>query len=101
QCDLFVGSRMHSCIAALSQGIPCVGVAYSMKFRGVFESVGMEDWIVDGRDVETSAAVKEVVARFRERDSVRGALSERSEMARQELREVFARLVDEGRRRQG
>ena len=28
-CDFFIGSRMHSCIAALSQGIPAIGVAYS------------------------------------------------------------------------
>ena len=48
-CDFFVGSRMHACIGALSQGIPCVGVAYSMKFRGVFESVGVADWVVDSR----------------------------------------------------
>ena len=42
QCDFFIGSRMHACIAALSQGVPCVGVAYSMKFAGVFDTVGME-----------------------------------------------------------
>jgi polysaccharide pyruvyl transferase WcaK-like protein len=28
-CDFFIGSRMHACIAALSQSIPCVGIAYS------------------------------------------------------------------------
>ena len=49
QCDFFVGSRMHSCIAALSQGIPTVGIAYSKKFHGVFESVGVEELVVDMR----------------------------------------------------
>ncbi|MFC1512093.1 polysaccharide pyruvyl transferase family protein, partial [Candidatus Latescibacterota bacterium] len=48
-CDFFIGSRMHSCIAALSQGIPCVGIAYSKKFWGVFESIGMENNCIDGR----------------------------------------------------
>ena len=47
-CDFFIGSRMHACIAALSQGIPTVGVAYSRKFAGVFEMVGAEDWVIDG-----------------------------------------------------
>ncbi|MDD5327564.1 MAG: polysaccharide pyruvyl transferase family protein [Phycisphaerae bacterium] len=49
RCDFFIGSRMHSCIAALSQGIPAVGLAYSKKFRGVFQTVGMERFAVDMR----------------------------------------------------
>jgi len=48
-CDFFIGARMHSCIAALSQCIPAVGLAYSKKFQGVFESVGVEDLVVDMR----------------------------------------------------
>ena len=48
-CDFFVGSRMHSCIAAISQCVASAGLAYSDKFRGVFESVGMEDYVVDMR----------------------------------------------------
>ena len=49
QCDFFIGSRMHACIAALSQGIPAVGIAYSRKFAGVMESIGMHNLIADPR----------------------------------------------------
>jgi polysaccharide pyruvyl transferase WcaK-like protein len=49
-CDLFIGSRMHTCIAALSQYIPAVGLAYSKKFSGVFESVGMQESVIDMRN---------------------------------------------------
>lgn len=48
-CDFFIGSRMHSCIASLSQGIPTVGIAYSDKFKGVFDSVGLGEYVVDAR----------------------------------------------------
>ena len=48
-CDFFIGSRMHSCIAAMSQAIPTVGLAYSRKFQGVFASVGAEQFVVDMR----------------------------------------------------
>jgi len=47
QLDFFLGSRMHACIAALSQGVPAIGLAYSRKFYGVFESVGMEELVID------------------------------------------------------
>lgn len=46
-CDFFIGSRMHACIAALSQSIPSVGIAYSKKFQGVFDSVEMGNYVAD------------------------------------------------------
>lgn len=38
--DFFVGARMHSCIAALSSGVPVVPIAYSRKFSGLFDAIG-------------------------------------------------------------
>lgn len=46
-CDLFIGSRMHSCIAAISQCVPAIGLAYSKKFQGVFRSIGLEQYAVN------------------------------------------------------
>jgi len=92
QCDFFIGSRMHSCIAALSQGVPCVGIAYSRKFRGVFDTVGMADWVIDGREVNTEEAVKKVVELYRKRDEVRERLKMEAQKARQRVEEVFTEL---------
>ena len=58
ECNFFLGSRMHACIAALSQGIPSVGLAYSNKFKGVFESVGMQELLIDLRDHDHCAVVE-------------------------------------------
>lgn len=38
--DMLAGSRMHATIAAASSGVPVVPLAYSRKFRGVFNSIG-------------------------------------------------------------
>jgi len=35
--DLLLGSRMHACIAAYSSGVPIFPMAYSRKFKGLFE----------------------------------------------------------------
>ena len=92
QCDFFIGSRMHSCIAALSQGVPCVGIAYSRKFRGVFETVGMGDWVIDGREVSTEEGTRKVVELYRRRDEVREALRVEAHNARRRLEEAFAEI---------
>jgi colanic acid/amylovoran biosynthesis protein len=93
QCDFFIGSRMHSCIAALSQGVPCAGVAYSMKFIGVFESVGHGLGIVDAREHTTEQAVDRVVALYGRRDEGREELGRRAREAREKLKDVFSRLL--------
>lgn len=88
-CDFFVGSRMHACIAALSQGIPAVGVAYSDKFSGVFDSIGAGQLVVDPRRLTEGEAVEAVAHAFDERESTRARL--RDDMPRVKAR-VLAML---------
>jgi colanic acid/amylovoran biosynthesis protein len=93
QCDFFVGSRMHACIAALSQGIPTVGVAYSRKFAGVFDCVGAGGWVIDGRDTDAASALRRAAELYAERGSLRRELLPRVAQAREQLRTVFADLL--------
>lgn len=76
QCDLFVGSRMHACIAALSQSVPAVAVAYSQKFAGVLESIGVGHLVADPRRLDIDAILAMVAETFSKRVSIRSHLSE-------------------------
>lgn len=46
RCDLFVGTRMHSNIFALSAGVPTLAIAYLPKTKGIMESVGLGEHVV-------------------------------------------------------
>ncbi|MDX2187612.1 MAG: polysaccharide pyruvyl transferase family protein [Opitutaceae bacterium] len=92
KCEFFVGARMHSCIGALSQGVPCVGIAYSMKFKGVFESVGMGDFVVDAREVTTEVALERVRACYIARANAAPMLKQASMDARERLDLAFQGL---------
>lgn len=71
-CDFFIGSRMHACIAALSQSIPAVGIAYSKKFHGVFESIGLGDCVADAYRCSKKTELLSIVeAAFEKRDQTR------------------------------
>lgn len=75
QCGFFVGSRMHACIAALSQNVPAVGLAYSRKFAGVFRSVGMEQLALDLCVSDRDQVLASVAAQFQARERIRLSLA--------------------------
>jgi colanic acid/amylovoran biosynthesis protein len=61
QADWLCGTRMHSTIAALSQGIPTSALAYSLKTKGVFETCGVGDAVTDLRYQQTETAKEQVL----------------------------------------
>ncbi len=89
QCDFFVGSRMHSCIAALSQGIPTVAVAYSRKFIGVFDSIGVGNMVVDARSLDQETSIARVVDGFLSSSQTSKTLQSRMAGVRNEILGVF------------
>ena len=69
-CDFFLGSRMHSCIAALSQEIPAVGLAYSKKFIGVYNSINAGELVIELRDQSEDEILKKINKLFSEREKI-------------------------------
>lgn len=70
QADWVCGTRMHATIAALSQGIPVCALAYSLKARGVFETCGAGEAVVDLRIEDTKSALEGVLQTWRNRESL-------------------------------
>lgn len=58
--DLFIGARMHATIAALSSGVPVIPIAYSRKFKGLFENC-QYDIGVDLTESDHAESMKKMV----------------------------------------
>ncbi len=91
-CDFFIGSRMHACIAALSQCIPAVGIAYSGKFQGVFESVGVGDCVADARHWREDELLEKISSAYRRKDQIRENLRQTVPRAKSEVLDMFKTL---------
>jgi polysaccharide pyruvyl transferase WcaK-like protein len=65
---------MHACIAALSQGIPAVAIAYSDKFLGVMDSVGAACLAADARTLNDSAILAAIRFAFENRQNIENEL---------------------------
>ena len=58
--DIFIGTRMHSNIFALSEGVPVVAIGYLHKTQGIMEMIGIDDLFVDINHVSGSILVERV-----------------------------------------
>jgi colanic acid/amylovoran biosynthesis protein len=83
--DLFVGTRMHSNIFCLSEGVPVIAIGYQPKTRGIIQMVGLERWMIDIERVSGQALIGLLEALWNERDSVR-----------EHLRRTIPLLVQQG-----
>ena len=87
--DFFIGSRLHACIAALSQGIPTIGIAYSQKFVDVFGSLGCSDFVIDGRCVTEEQAIDTIVHRLKIRVELHSRIQTRLRAAVNKIDTTF------------
>jgi polysaccharide pyruvyl transferase WcaK-like protein len=101
QTQFFIGSRMHGCIAALSQCVPAIGLAYSDKFLGVFQSVGAGDFIVDLRQADTADVIQKVLSTLEHREALREQLQARIPAIQEQIAETFRKLVQGASERNG
>jgi colanic acid/amylovoran biosynthesis protein len=55
QMDLFLGTRLHSNIFALTEGVPVVAIGYQYKTRGIMRMLDLENWVMDIGNVDGEA----------------------------------------------
>lgn len=58
--DVFIGSRMHSTVAAFSSGVVTIPVSYSRKFEGLFNSIEY-NYTINAREFGTEDAIKKTI----------------------------------------
>ena len=91
EMDIFLGSRLHSNLFALTEGVPIVAIGYQYKTRGIMRLLGLEKWVLDIEQVdpqtivpllqrawserkETESHIQRILPRIREQASQVGAL---------------------------
>ncbi len=89
ECDFFVGARMHACIAAVSQCVPTVALAYSDKFAGVMNLVGDGVQVVDLRSTRWEGVNVAVRGALSRRDYLADSLRRRIPALKQEITGFF------------
>ncbi len=94
QCDFFLGSRMHACIAALSQTVPAVAIAYSRKFLGVMETIGVEDIVVDPQSMTADEILHAIARIYQHKDELHRRLASKMPEVKDGVFSLWSRMLD-------
>lgn len=92
QCDALIAARMHAAIAGLSSGVPSVLVAWSHKYAGLTEQIGIEDcvWDLSGAPVSLGSMFDRLWER---REPMRARLLGYTAEARAEIAKMIRRVA--------
>ncbi len=70
QMDLHIGMRMHSNILAMMAETPVVAIQYQFKTRGLMETFGLLDYMIDINDVDKESLQQIVDKAFNDRSEL-------------------------------
>jgi len=100
---LVISSRFHACVAALSQGVPCIATAWNHKYRELFAPFGLEYAVLeDGGESDYVPLVARVLddhqARTTEFAAVRAAMMQNVEQMWSRVYAILDRVADDAGR---
>jgi len=79
--DIFVGTRLHSAIFAITENVPVINISYhGTKSKGIMGDLNLEEWVVDESSFELLS--EKIDRLIQEKIEVRAILSRTVEKAR-------------------
>jgi len=87
-CDFFIGSRMHACIGAISTCVPTVPIAYSRKFIGIWDKLGLSGCVSDPKTQEIDEILENIINNFNKRDEIKEVLNNKIPLLKNEIRGI-------------
>ena len=70
--DVFLGSRMHSTIGAISSGVATIPLSYAYKFEALYSHIDYP-YVINARTVTTDEALNMVKQWMNESDNLKEA----------------------------
>ena len=92
--DLFVGTRVHANILALSMGVPTLALSHHHKTDGIMDALGMSEWVCNYPGLDSSELITKVRSLWTLREGVRDELWNRMRLM-EERASLNAKLIEE------
>ena len=92
--DYFVGTRMHSNIFSLSEGIPCLAISYDPKTDGIMELFDLSDYVIDINEIDTKKLVQTFKKLVQNQEKVKSKIDKKLINIKDNAFENFQRILN-------
>lgn len=75
--DIFVATRTHSAIFAMTMNVPLVAISYEYKTNGILRMMGLEDRVLDINTLDKETLIASIHKLIEERESIGQTIRER------------------------
>lgn len=87
QCNLFIGARMHACIASTSMFVPTIAIAYSHKAHGIIgDMLNCKEYVIDIKDLTYNLLIFKIENAWKNREKIRQELITNVSMVQEQSR---------------
>lgn len=83
QCDLFIGARMHSNIAAISMNVPTIAIAWSHKYWGIMRMFELEGYVCNCKTMNFDELTSKINDVWSNREQIKENLKYKVEAAKE------------------
>lgn len=82
-CEVVVASRYHSCVAALSAGVPLIVIGWHYKYEELLRWYGQDNWLLSESDCDSQKLIMMFDSLWRKRDTRRSEIAARYPLVRE------------------
>ena len=76
-CEVLVASRYHSCVAALSSGVPVLVVGWHHKYDELLSLYGQDKWALSTENCTSEKLINAFDSFWESREKERGTIKEK------------------------
>ena len=91
--DLFIGTRMHATIAAMSSGVPVIPVSYSRKFEGLYSTLDYR-YCVSLENMDTGECLDTTITYLKSIQNIKQDQISALQIAKKKLESMIFELSD-------
>ena len=88
-CEMLIGSRFHSLVAALSQGVPAVAVGWAHKYPELLREFGLVEYVYDYDNVSDEDFTRVVFEAWNDCEELKRRVDEALPGVKKRVAEVF------------
>lgn len=96
KCDIFIASRLHSSIFALTQGVPCINISYhGTKAEGTFGLYDLNEYVIRNTNVTPHSLHSLIEKVISNKDSLKIKIADNNKIINKEIMSVVSGLLSD------